>query len=132
MKVAIIHKNDDNVIFADLTSLIFFWGCRLSILVTGPRFISISLLTSQKIKFSNKDFFSKFGQIRSSQRIWSHLLKISLMENFIFCAVMTAVKPHLCIINLINKTSTCYVILYHLIWIYQGQKQTNGISKIPH
>ena len=34
-----------------------------------------------KMKFSIKDFFSKYD------RIWSHLLKISLMENFFFCAV---------------------------------------------
>ena len=39
------------------------------------------------MKFSVKDFFSKRDQIRSFLRIWSHLLKKSLMENFIFCAV---------------------------------------------
>ena len=43
--------------------------------------------TAQKIKFSIKDFFSKCDHIRSYLRIWSHLLKKSLMENFIFCAV---------------------------------------------
>ena len=31
-----------------------------------------------------KDIFSKCDQIRSFLRIWSHLLKKSLMENFIF------------------------------------------------
>ena len=36
------------------------------------------------MKFSIKDFFSKCDQIRSFLRIWSHLLKKSLMENFIF------------------------------------------------
>ena len=41
----------------------------------------------QKMKFSIKDFFSKCDQIGSFLRIWSHLLKKSLMENFIFCAV---------------------------------------------
>ena len=40
-----------------------------------------------KIKFSIKDFFSTCDQLRSFLRIWSHLLKKSLMENFIFCAV---------------------------------------------
>ena len=39
------------------------------------------------MKFSIKDFFGKCDQIRSFLRIWSHLLKKSLMENFIFCAV---------------------------------------------
>ena len=38
------------------------------------------------MKFSGKDFFSKCDQIRSFLQIWSHLLKKSLMENFIFCA----------------------------------------------
>ena len=40
--------------------------------------------TAQKMKFSIKDFFSKCDQMRSSLRIWSHLLKKSLMENFHF------------------------------------------------
>ena len=39
------------------------------------------------MKFSIKDFFSKFDQVRSFLRITLHLLKKSLMENFIFCAV---------------------------------------------
>ena len=42
----------------------------------------------RKMKFSIKDFFSKCDQIRSFLRIWSHLLKISLMENFILYVVM--------------------------------------------
>ena len=43
--------------------------------------------TAQKMKFSIKYFFSKCEQIHRKLRIWSHLLKKSLMENFIFCAV---------------------------------------------
>ena len=43
--------------------------------------------TEQKIKFSIKDLFSKCEQIHRKLWIWSHLLKKSLMENFIFCAV---------------------------------------------
>ena len=39
------------------------------------------------MKFSIKDFFSKSDQIRRKLQIWSHLLKKSLMENLIFCAV---------------------------------------------
>ena len=39
------------------------------------------------MKFSVKDFFGKCDQIRRFLRIWSHLLKKSLMENFIFCAM---------------------------------------------
>ena len=44
--------------------------------------------TVQIMKFSIKDFFSKCNQIRSFLRIWSHLLKRSLIENSIFCAVI--------------------------------------------
>ena len=40
------------------------------------------------MKFSIKDFFSKCDQIRRKLRIWSHLLKKALMENFIFRAVL--------------------------------------------
>ena len=41
------------------------------------------------MKFSIKDFYSQCGQIRRKLRIWSHLLKKSLTENFSFCAVLT-------------------------------------------
>ena len=47
----------------------------------------LTLDTSQKIKFSIKDFFSKCDQIRRKLEIWSNLWKKSLMENRIFCAV---------------------------------------------
>ena len=43
-------------------------------------------LHTQK-KFSIKDFFSKCDQFRRKLRIWSHLLKKSLMENFILRAL---------------------------------------------
>ena len=41
------------------------------------------------MKFSTEGFLSKCDQIRSILQIWLHLLKKSLMENFIFCAVFT-------------------------------------------
>ena len=44
--------------------------------------------TAQKMKFSIKDFFSKYNQIRRKLRVWSHLLKKYLMANFIFRAVV--------------------------------------------
>ena len=43
--------------------------------------------TAQTMKFSTKDFSSKCDQIRNFLWIRSHLLKKSLMWNFIFCAV---------------------------------------------
>ena len=39
------------------------------------------------MKFFIKDFFSECDQIRNFLQFWSHLLKKSLIENFIFCAV---------------------------------------------
>ena len=46
------------------------------------------------MKFSIKGFFSKYYQIRRKLQIWSHLLKKSSMENFIFCVVKEGVKHH--------------------------------------
>ena len=43
--------------------------------------------TAQKVKFSIKDFSSKFDHIRRKLRIWSHLLENSLIEKYVFCAV---------------------------------------------
>ena len=40
--------------------------------------------TVQTMKISIKDFFIKCDQIRRNQRIWSNLLKKSLMEKFHF------------------------------------------------
>ena len=48
--------------------------------------------TAQKMKFSIKDFFSKCDQIRGKLRIWSHLLKKSLIGS--------AVLTDLIIVNL--------------------------------
>ena len=39
----------------------------------------------KKMKLFVKDFFRKCDLIRRKLRIWSHLLKKSLMENFVFC-----------------------------------------------
>ena len=62
------------------------WGfLPLHIIAT---FKSLTTFTARKMKFSINDFFSKYDHIRSKLRIWSHLLKKSLMENFIFCAVL--------------------------------------------
>ena len=44
--------------------------------------------TAQNMKLPIKDFFSQCDQISSFLRIWSDLLEKSLMENFIFCAML--------------------------------------------
>ena len=56
--------------------------------------------TAHKMKFFIKDFFSK--PIPKKLRIWSHLLKKSLMENFIFCAVTTVHIERIQLINLMS------------------------------
>ena len=48
--------------------------------------------TTQKMNLSIKDFFSKYDQICRKLQIWSHLLKKSLMENFIFCTRLCTIK----------------------------------------
>ena len=63
------------------------------------------------MKFSITDFFSKRGQIRSFLRIWSHLLKKSVIENFIFLyGVKTVIqsrsrtsKPTRNLVTLLNE-----------------------------
>ena len=45
--------------------------------------------TEWKMKFCIKEFFGKCNQIRRKLRIWSHLLKKPLMENVIFCEVLS-------------------------------------------
>ena len=47
--------------------------------------------TAQKMKFSIKHLFSECDQIRRKLRFWSHLLKKSLIENFILCAVLKTI-----------------------------------------
>ena len=51
-----------------------------------------------KNEFSIKDFFCKCDRICRKLRIWSQLLKKSLMENVIFCAVKK-LSCHRCLIG---------------------------------
>ena len=55
---------------------------------------------STKMTFSINDFFSKCDQIRKKLRIWTHLLKKSLMEIFIFLF-------HVKVIREGRKLTTC-------------------------
>ena len=52
------------------------------------------------MKFSINNFFSKCDQILKKLRIWSHLLKKSLIENF-FCAVLIVCHSKNCEVHLI-------------------------------
>ena len=48
------------------------------------------------MKFSIKEFFSEYDQIRSLLRIWWHLLKKFLMGNFIFREVHFIFSDKIC------------------------------------
>ena len=61
-----------------------------SVICADNGFISLTTYTAQKMKFSIKDFFSKCNQIRRKLRIWSHLLKKSLIEFFVQCYLLHA------------------------------------------
>ena len=82
-----IHKSRIRTFPSASTSrVIFKFGCNA--------FLSLSLIwinsyfdTEQKMKFVIDDFPKKRNQICWKLRIWSHLLKESLMKNFIFCAM---------------------------------------------
>ena len=67
------------------------------------------------MEFSIKDFFSKCDQIRSFLRIWSHLLDKSLMENFIFCAVIIKVFV----------AQSCFLVALLCLW---GKQQFFGFK----
>ena len=69
------------------------------------------MLTTHKAKFSIKNFCHKCDQIHSFLRIWSHLLKKSLMENFIFCVVVVTCYFTIC--SGLKKFGACsYLALY--------------------
>ena len=51
------------------------------------RLVNTRFDAAQKMRFSINDFFTKCDQIHRKLQIWSHLLKKSLMGNFIFGAV---------------------------------------------
>ena len=59
------------------------------------------------MKFSTNDFFNKCDQIRSFLRIWSHLLRKSLLENFIFCAVYIAASFVIFLLPHFYTLTTC-------------------------
>ena len=61
---------------------------------------------AQKMKFSIKDFFSKCDQMRRNLPIWSHLQKKSIMEYFIFCAVLHLKKFNPLMLDILKWTHT--------------------------
>ena len=71
-------------IFREYGAETFAWNAVTISLTNSFVFFSKKTYTAQK-SFSIKYFFSKCSQISRKLRIWLHLLKKSLMDNFIFC-----------------------------------------------
>ena len=79
-----------------------------------------SQITAQKMKFFIKDFFSKCDQICRNLRIWSHLLKKSLIGNFSFCAVIASSKMT-SYLKMLPVTKICFrhIIQTAITWANQ-------------
>ena len=75
------------------------------------------------MKFSNKDFFSKYDQLRWKLRICFHLVKKSLMKNLIFYAVLDLFMQFINY-NKYNSFTVifCYCLFRTLSDIYNPQK----------
>ena len=86
-----------------------------------------------KMKFSIKHFFSKCDQIHSFLRICSHLLKKSLMDNFIFCAmnynifIYSNVAPNCMFMKLLEIIIDSKLNLKKLLRSYAKQRYTKSI-----
>ena len=77
--------------------------------------------TAQEMKFSTKDFFSKCDQIRRKLRIWLHLLKKSLMENFLFCVVWDANSRKKIKVKVISLNSCGRKMRYMFFFLSESQ-----------
>ena len=65
------------------TSFLFLFIIVATYILQFTLIVFLAAVTAQKVKFFIKDFCNKCDQIRSFLQIGSHLLKKSLMENFI-------------------------------------------------
>ena len=79
---------------------------------------------------SKQDFFSKCDQIRRKQRIWSHLLKKSLMEKFIFGAVKGVVLIFFILRVIFDHTFRPKIDKLFLLGICFPQKMSNVICDL--
>ena len=85
LSIALSFANLGDTDFSGLTILIWKTSDHFFFLnITLGKIKKCNHDTAQKMKFSIKEWFNKRGQICSLLRLWSHLLKQSLMENFIF------------------------------------------------
>ena len=86
---------------------------------TFNRLYTHKTCTAQKLKFSINDFFSKRDQICRKLRIWSHLQKKLLIENFICCAVIVKIT-----LKILEGTRTFLIhftkiLPFYTLWRHQ-------------
>ena len=84
------------------------------------------LNTAQKI--SIKYFFSKCDQIRRKMRIWSHLLKKSLTENFIFLLCKIKWNHQ----NMKKNSIILYILLFSLLMAWKICYIFNFVSNMSY
>ena len=73
------------------------------------------------MEFSIKDFLSKCDKIRRKLQIWSHLLKKSLIENCIFCAVSKLVTYYFTF-QILTEILPMKLMLKNFINVYELAK----------
>ena len=91
-------------------------------------FVQFCSCTAQKLKFSILKF--QIEVARSFQRIWSHLLKKSLMENFIFCAVLFPQGTGNYNGNAAAKWCFYYIYFILTLWLGRGLLITGSSTRI--
>ena len=83
--------------------------------------LSLDTDTAQKMKFPIKDLFSKCDQIRRKLRIWSYLLKKSLMETSFLCRgncivfERIGIQNHLCSLEFVTHQNLEHGTMYKSI-----------------
>ena len=110
-----------SLIFVADTKIIFRYDfvAPLKLFLAMRLIISFSL-PAQKLKFFIKHFFCKCDQICSFLWIWSQLLKKSLMETFIFCAVSDIQVAKQEYSNFVKASIFCYYeIFLKVFWVVQ-------------
>ena len=91
-------------------------------------------------KFSIKDFFGKYDQILWKLRVWSHLLKKSLMEDFLRISVFItfiSIIYSVHIVSLENVHCHCNnwrqtIIGHEVRSVLMSQTNTIQISQTPY
>ena len=81
------------------------------------------------MKFSIKDFFSKYDQIRRKLWIWSHLPKKFLMVNVIFCTLLIQ-HVVLAVFNMSQWNTMNETSKSNLFSLFKMEKQTHRIRAV--